>query len=68
MRFSPRSATRHTIVGLLFTLVTCPGQPSPRRATRFFRGYDVFDPVRVGFVSSGPEAERKGRECHRRAD
>ena len=36
--------------------------PTPRRATRFFRGYDVFDPVRVGFVSSGPEAEQAGFE------
>jgi hypothetical protein len=26
----------------------------------FYRGYDVFDPQRVGFVSSGPDAERVG--------
>ena len=26
----------------------------------FFRGYDVLDPERVGFVSEGPEAERVG--------
>jgi hypothetical protein len=30
------------------------------RPTLFRRGYDVYDPVRVGFVSSGPEAERVG--------
>jgi hypothetical protein len=34
--------------------------PGPQRPTRFYRGYDVFDPVRVGFVSSGPEAEQAG--------
>jgi hypothetical protein len=34
--------------------------PAPQRPTRFFRGYDVYDPVRVGFVSSGPEAEQVG--------
>ncbi|HSX80976.1 MAG TPA: cytochrome c, partial [Candidatus Saccharimonadia bacterium] len=26
----------------------------------FYRGYDVYDPDKVGFVSSGPEAERYG--------
>ena len=26
----------------------------------FHRGYDVYDYVRVGFVSSGPEAENGG--------
>jgi mono/diheme cytochrome c family protein len=30
------------------------------RPTVFFRGYDVYDWVNVGFVSSGPEAERGG--------
>ena len=30
------------------------------RPKLFRRGYDVYDPVRVGFVSSGPEAERVG--------
>ena len=59
MRFSPRSATRHTIVGLLFSLVTSPGQPSPRRADALFpRLLTSSILVRVGFVSSGPEAER----------
>ena len=27
---------------------------------KFWRGYDVFDPSRVGFVSDGPDAERIG--------
>lgn len=35
-------------------------EPAAQRPARFYRGYDVFDPVRVGFVSSGPEAERAG--------
>ena len=35
-------------------------EPAARRPAQFHRGYDVFDPVRVGFVSSGPEAERAG--------
>jgi hypothetical protein len=26
----------------------------------FWRGYDVIDPVKVGFVSDGPEARRVG--------
>jgi hypothetical protein len=26
----------------------------------FWRGYDVYDPGRVGFVSTGPDAERAG--------
>jgi hypothetical protein len=34
--------------------------PPAERPSRFWRGYDVIDPVRVGFVSSGPEAERVG--------
>ena len=35
-------------------------EPSANRPTVFYRGYDVYDPVRVGFVSSGPAAERSG--------
>jgi hypothetical protein len=27
---------------------------------QFWRGYDVYDQVNVGFVSSGPEAQREG--------
>jgi mono/diheme cytochrome c family protein len=30
------------------------------RPSRFWRGYDVYDPARVGFVSDGPEAQRLG--------
>ena len=37
----------------------CSRTPSARPKV-FWRGYDVYDPVRVGFVSSGPEAERVG--------
>jgi hypothetical protein len=43
-------------VPTLHDLLAAPDQ----RATTFLRGYDVYDPVRVGFVSSGPEAERHG--------
>ena len=35
-------------------------QPSDLRTKQFWRGYDVYDPVNVGFVSSGPEAQRVG--------
>lgn len=35
-------------------------EPASARPARFYRGYDVVDPVRVGFVSSGPEAARDG--------
>ena len=30
------------------------------RPARFWRGYDVYDPVKVGFVYEGPDAERMG--------
>jgi cytochrome c peroxidase len=30
------------------------------RPTVFWRGYDLYDPVEVGFVSQGPEAQRIG--------
>jgi len=33
-----------------------------RRPARFRRGYDVYDPDRVGFVTAGPEAERFGSD------
>jgi mono/diheme cytochrome c family protein len=35
-------------------------EPPDRRPRGFWRGYDLYDPVRVGFVSDGPEAERAG--------
>lgn len=31
-----------------------------RRPRQFWRGYDVYDATRVGFVSTGPEAQRIG--------
>lgn len=34
--------------------------PPAERPKVFFRGYDVYDPEKVGFVSSGLEAERYG--------
>jgi len=35
-------------------------EPAALRPKVFWRGYDVYDPVKVGFVSSGPEAQRIG--------
>jgi len=35
-------------------------EPVASRPTQFWRGYDVYDPVRVGFVTSGAEAQREG--------
>jgi mono/diheme cytochrome c family protein len=35
-------------------------EPPASRPAAFHRGFDVYDPVRVGFVSSGPAAERSG--------
>ena len=35
-------------------------KPPAERPKVFWRGYDVYDPVNVGFVSQGPEAERVG--------
>jgi len=34
--------------------------PPAERPKVFFRGYDVYDPKKVGFVSTGVEAERYG--------
>ncbi len=34
--------------------------PDAERPKSFYRGYDVYDPVRVGFVTDGPAAERAG--------
>ena len=34
--------------------------PPAQRPAVFWRGYDVYDPVKVGFVSNSPEAERDG--------
>jgi mono/diheme cytochrome c family protein len=35
-------------------------QPAEQRPKVFWRGYDVYDPVAVGFVSQGAEAQRVG--------
>jgi mono/diheme cytochrome c family protein len=35
-------------------------ETADHRPPRFWRGYDVYDQVKVGFVTSGPEAERRG--------
>ena len=42
----------------LTALLTAPGA----RPKKFIRGYDVYDPTNVGFVSDGPEAKRVGVE------
>lgn len=34
--------------------------PPAQRPKHFWRGYDVYDPARVGFVVQGPAAERAG--------
>jgi hypothetical protein len=34
--------------------------PPESRPKAFYRGYDLFDPARVGFVSDGPIAQRVG--------
>jgi hypothetical protein len=45
--------------GSVPTLTDLLEQPANRPKV-FYRGYDVYDPERVGFVSSGPAAERAG--------
>src|ERR1700722_15590794 len=35
-------------------------QPAAARPATFYRGYDVYDPTNLGFVSAGPMAERLG--------
>lgn len=35
-------------------------EPVERRTKTFRRGYTVYDPERMGFVSEGPEADRRG--------
>jgi hypothetical protein len=35
-------------------------KPEGERPTLFYRGYDVYDQENVGFVSSGPDAQKKG--------
>ena len=35
-------------------------EPEDKRTPVFYRGYDVYDPVNVGFIARGSEAERVG--------
>jgi hypothetical protein len=35
-------------------------EPADRRPSRFWRGYDVYDPAQVGFVTDGPAAQAGG--------
>ena len=35
-------------------------EPAASRPALFWRGYDVLDPVKVGFVSAGADAEAVG--------
>jgi hypothetical protein len=35
-------------------------EPAALRPSRFWRGHDAYDPARLGFISSGPDAERRG--------
>ena len=35
-------------------------EPAATRPSQFWRGYDVIDPERLGFVSTAPEARRAG--------
>ena len=35
-------------------------EPPQKRTPLFYRGLDVYDPARMGFVSEGPDAERRG--------
>jgi hypothetical protein len=35
-------------------------EPADRRPRLFWRGYDVIDPLKVGFVSDGADAQREG--------
>ena len=34
--------------------------PDSQRPTSFYRGYDVYDPAQMGFISDGPEAGKVG--------
>jgi len=47
--------------GSVPTLIDLLSLPKDR-PRKFYRGYDVFDPVNVGFVSTGAEAARLGFE------
>lgn len=34
--------------------------PDSQRPSGFYRGYDVYDPAQMGFISNGPEASKAG--------
>ena len=42
-------------------------KPARERPKVFYRGYDVYDPENVGFVTQGPQAERVGTKYDVRA-
>ena len=42
-------------------------EPASARPSLFWRGYDVYDPVKVGFVTDSPEARRIGSKLDTRA-
>lgn len=46
----------HGAVPTLWDLLQTPD----KRPKQFYRGYNVLDPVKVGFVSEGPEAAKDG--------
>jgi hypothetical protein len=35
-------------------------QPDSQRPSTFYRGYDVYDPAQMGFISDGPDAQKVG--------
>jgi mono/diheme cytochrome c family protein len=35
-------------------------EPDAQRTRAFYRGYDVYDPINIGFITDGPEAQRTG--------
>ena len=52
-RQNRRTPAAHDHVGDLL-------EPPANRPTRFWRGYDVYDQARAGFISDGPDARRLG--------
>jgi hypothetical protein len=42
-------------------------EPAAERPTVFWRGYDVYDPIKVGFVTDTPEAQRIGTRLDTRS-
>jgi hypothetical protein len=50
-----------TLRDLLNPSTEDPSNKDPKRPTVFYRGYDVFDPVKVGFVSDVSRFDEEGR-------